>query len=96
MGYYKNQAILQEDIEVSWVHGEKHLDNRELALAVLQHTRTDVLLSLEKYERANNLKSGEVSDTVNELCNYWIRVYDRNTKGSMVKLWDWTLRLLKR
>ena len=88
MGYYKNQAILQEDIEVSWVHREKHLDNRELALAVLQHIRTDVLLSLEKYERANKLEAGEVTNTVNELCNYWIRVYDRNTRSNLSKMWD--------
>ena len=88
MGYYKNQAILQEDMDMGWIHRERHLDNRELALAVLQHIRTDVLLSLEKYERANKLEAGEVTDTVNELCNYWIRVYDKNTRSSISKMWD--------
>ena len=88
MGYYKNQAILQEDIDMGWIHRDDHLGNRELALAVLQHIRTDVLLSLEKYERANNLEKDEVAGTVNELCNYWIRVYDRNTRSNISKMWD--------
>ena len=88
MGYYKNQVILTEDLQMSWVHRENHLDNRELALAVLQHIRTDVLLSLERYERTNNLEAGVVTDTVNELCNYWIRVYDRNTRSRLSKMWD--------
>ena len=88
MGYYKNQAILQEGIEMGWIHNETHLDNRALALAVLQHIRTDVLLSLEKYERAHSLEKDEVAGTVNELCNYWIRVYERNTRSNMSKVWD--------
>ena len=63
-------------------------DDRQLALAIFATLNREVLDSVGRQDPK--------ADTVNELFQYWIRLYYKQTTPTTEKIWDWIQSLLKR
>ena len=63
-------------------------DDRQLALAIFATLNREVLDSVGRYDPR--------ADTVNELFQYWIRLYYKQTTPTTEKVWNWIQSLLKR
>ena len=56
-------------------------DDRQLALAIFATLNREVLDSVGRQDPK--------ADTVNELFQYWIRLYYKQTTPTTEKIWDW-------
>ena len=63
-------------------------DDRQLALAIFATLNREVLDSVGRQDPK--------ADTVNELFQYWIRLYYKQTTPTTEKVWNWIQSLLKR
>ena len=63
-------------------------DDRQLALAIFATLNREVLDSVGRHDPK--------SDTVNELFQYWIRLYYKQPPPTTEKVWNWIQSLLKR
>lgn len=63
-------------------------DDRQLALAIFATLNREVMDSIGRQDPR--------ADTVNELFQYWIRLYYKQTTPTTEKVWNWIQSLLKR
>ena len=63
-------------------------DDRQLALAIFATLNREVMDSIGRQDPK--------ADTVNELFQYWIRLYYKQTTPTTEKVWNWIQSLLKR
>ena len=63
-------------------------DDTQLALPIFATLNREVLDSVGRHDPK--------ADTVNELFQYWIRLYYKQTTPTTEKVWNWIQSLLKR